>query len=177
MTATSVVGSRPIDLRVLEDALVEQRDRHLVGVGDDVIVREDVAVVRDDEARAARLFRLIVRADPVELPEEVFDARRQLLPPPPPPTLRRLRRWRRLGEALRLDRDDGRARVIGDGLERRLRLGGRGDLRRRGLGRRRTRDCAQLKSRQIEARTRRRVRRETRPRSPHQSVHGNTYWT
>ena len=65
----------------LEHALVEQRDRHLVGVGDDVVVREDVAVVRDDEARAARLFGLIVGGLIVELAEEVFDARRQLLPP------------------------------------------------------------------------------------------------
>ena len=57
ITATSVVGSRPITFAV-EDALVEQRHRHLVGVGDDVVVREDVAVLRHDEAGAARLLRL-----------------------------------------------------------------------------------------------------------------------
>ena len=66
------------DLR-LELALVVQRDRHLVGVGDDVVVREDVAVVRDDEAGAARLFGLRRTAAVVELPEEIFDARRETL--------------------------------------------------------------------------------------------------
>ena len=90
----------------VEDALVEQRDRHLVGVGDDVVVREDVAVLRDDEAGAARLFRLRrTAAVAVELPEEVLDARRELLAAAP------RRCWSGgLGEALGLDRDDrGRA--------------------------------------------------------------------
>jgi hypothetical protein len=64
------------DLRV-EHAAVLHRDLHPVGAFDDVVVREDVAVARDDEARAARLLRArLLRVLVAELAEELLEARR-----------------------------------------------------------------------------------------------------
>ena len=62
-TATSVLGSVPIDLG-LELAPVEQPDRDLLGALDHVVVGQDVAVGRDDEARAAALLDLGLLPEP-----------------------------------------------------------------------------------------------------------------
>ena len=97
-----------------EAPLVEQRDVHAVGISHDVVVGEDVSVVRDDEARPARLLRDVIRhvVWSVELPEEILEARRKLAAAADPGGRPRS------GEAPDVDRDHGGTRVVGNGLER-----------------------------------------------------------
>ena len=85
-----------------ELTLVVQLHGDLVGAGDDVVVREDVAVARDDESRARALLHL---RPPAEVREEVLEARRQ------PLVLRAL-------DLLRADEYDGRLHVLRDADER-----------------------------------------------------------
>jgi len=106
------------DLRVV-GAIVEQLHRHLIRVGDDVIIRQDVPILADDEPGAARLARLILLR--IELTEEVFDAARE-------PLIALAAIGPRPRKTLGLNRDDGRRHVVGDGLERVLRLDERLDL-------------------------------------------------
>ena len=80
---------------------------HPVGVGDDVIVGEDIAVFRDDKARATRFLRLGARR--AELLEEIFEARRHA------PAHARVGHDFRI--ARRRDRNDGLRHVLGDGDE------------------------------------------------------------
>src|SRR5256885_3696532 len=112
-----------------EDTIVEQPHRHTISIRDDVIVREDVAILADDEAGPTRLTRLIGLR--IELPEEVFDpARKSLL-------LSALPRVRaRAREALGLNGNDSGGNVIRDRFERVLRLEQRLHLLQRRLWRR-----------------------------------------
>ena len=120
-TATSVLGSVPIDLG-LELPPVEQPHGHLLGALDDVVVGQDVAVGRDDEPRAAALLDLGLLAEPGEEP---LHARRH-------PLL--------LGGALGplgADVDHARLDVLRhrrEGLAQVLERPGRRDRRRRHLG-------------------------------------------
>src|SRR6185503_11161385 len=54
----------------VELALVEERDLDFLGVGNDVVVREDVAVARDDDARAHALLAPLPRVGTHPGPEE-----------------------------------------------------------------------------------------------------------
>src|SRR5262249_40150784 len=115
-----------------------------------VIVREDVAVGRHDEARAACLFRLVARRLIVELTEKILDAWRKLLTAAPTPLLSR---WACLREFLDLNGDNGWTRMVSDCLERRLRFRSRSNLCRRRLGRRGDALLRPPKVREIEARS------------------------
>ena len=64
----------------LEGAMVGEGDGEPVRPFDHVVVGEDVAVGRDDEARAARLLRLLL-LPLVVLVEEILEAGGHLLPP------------------------------------------------------------------------------------------------
>ena len=109
-----------------KDAVVEQPHGHPVRIRNDVVVREDVAVLAHDEPGAARLTRLIgLRIEA----EEIFDTARQTLAALP-------RRGAIPREVLRLNRDDRWRDVIGNCLERVLRLDERLHLLERRLWRR-----------------------------------------
>src|SRR5919202_281027 len=78
--------------------------RHAVGVGDDVVVGEDVAVLGDDETGAAGLTRLLAHVG-VELTEEVLEAGGHAPG---------ARAHRAVCVALGVDRDHGRRDVLRD---------------------------------------------------------------
>ena len=91
-----------------------------------MVVGEDVAVLRNEEAGSAPFHRLLLLLPRVELLEEIFHPRRDLLP---------VRRLHRARLPLHLNGDDRRGHMLGDRDERVARVG---DLLHRGLRRLRT---------------------------------------
>ena len=64
-----------------EDAAVVERDAHLGGAVDDVVVGEDVAIGRDDDAAADSMLELRLRLHSLAAlaKEELAETRREIL--------------------------------------------------------------------------------------------------